>query len=336
MRSPLLKPRSPGKGSPQLRPNSGKGKGKGFFNKLPPPGTRKLSQQSGSSGHSHGMLPMLNLEPPRWPVMKGWWDRPRGWNVRVKGPRLTRFAKSMAGGTVCIPDGRMPAFDETPLQEADPYGQPLYDQSKPFSSTDLGLSATGQQLRDDPLPTLPACNYVAFRVDRIEADIHFFGSELTPGPARKEMALAFGVTTTDAEECGSKALRSYDLEGSHIVGHGPYYISGDGHPRLWKRVQWDAASLRLGDKVGLMVLSDEPRDLVVFVNSRQVLRMETDLTDDEDIFLVVDLFGCVTQITLMLGAEPPKVPLKPGDRGWFDELKEDTPAASQGTSENSS
>ena len=43
--------------------------------------------------------------------------------------------------------------------------------------------------------------------------------------------------------------------------------------------------------------------------------METDLSDDEDIFLVVDLFGCVTQISLM-DAVPPKVPIKPGEDGW--------------------
>jgi hypothetical protein len=169
-------------------------------------------------------------------------------------------------------------------------------------------------------------------IDKIERDLELRGSEAVPGVIGKDCTIAIGVTTTapdDAPDAGyfpfsATCMRAYDIERSFIVGYGRYAISGDDYPRRWQEIGWDPSTVREGDKVGIMVLDEEPRDMFIFVNSIQVMRMETDLEEDEEVFLLVDLYGSVTQVTLLdpasgtapgtkrLLGRPPRVPFKPG------------------------
>jgi hypothetical protein len=142
---------------------------------------------------------------------------------------------------------------------------------------------------------------------------------MRPGLSKPDLVIGFGVTTTAPDVCGTTTLRAFDLEESWVVGYGPHIIHGDDNPKVWDKVSWDPVSLRLGDRVGVMLLDAEPRELIIFVNRVQVLRIETDLCEDEPAFLVLDLFGTVTQVTL-LNEPPPRVAVKSGDGDpWYRE-----------------
>lgn len=57
-----------------------------------------------------------------------------------------------------------------------------------------------------------------------------------------------------------------------------------------------------------MVLEEEQRDFLVFVNEQQVLRFPTELPEG-DLYLVIDLLGSVEAVTLN-NKRPPKCALK--------------------------
>jgi len=213
-------------------------------------------------------------------VLKGWYKKMRSWNTRIEGAVVKRFDRMMPGGTVVISDGRLPSY---------PAEDDLY----------------------------PACCFGCIRIDKIISNMRVKNTEMRPGLVKPDMVFGFGLTTTAPDVCGSTTLRAYDLEDSWVVGYGPYVIHGDDNPKVWDNVHWDPIRLRPGDRVGLMLFDSEPRELIVFVNRVQVLRMQTDLAEDEPIFLVLDLFGTVTQVTL-LDLPPPRVALKPGDGDpWY-------------------
>jgi hypothetical protein len=217
-----------------------------------------------------------------WGDYTGWYKKQRSWNVRIKGPTVNRYSKGVAGGTVAISDGRLRSFPEA---------EELY----------------------------PACCFGCLRIDKVVSNVQLTGSEMRPGLVKPDMVLGFGVTTTAPDVCGTTTLRAYDLEESWVIGYGPHVIHGDDNPKVWDKVSWDPVSLRQGDKVGLMLLDAEPRDLIVFVNRVQVLRIETDIEEEAPVFLVLDLFGTVTHVTL-LDTPPPRVPIKPGDGDpWYNE-----------------
>merc|ERR1712217_943893 len=128
--------------------------------------------------------------------------------------------------------------------------------------------------------------YFSFKIDAVDEE-HF------PLATLKDLTSGFGVTRTPPNDkrCESKVY-GYEVPGSIIFGYGSSVIDGG----KWKRSTWDARSLKKDDKVSVLITLDG--DLVVYVNSRQVLRVQTSLADaseaDLPLYPIVDLHGRIS------------------------------------------
>jgi hypothetical protein len=194
----------------------------------------------------------------KWPRLANWWQRPRGFNVRIGGAKkevLARFDLDTPAGGVCYGGGRIPIFE--------------------------GRGVTN-----------PASCFTAMSIDRIQ-------SEDSP-----ELSFGIGVSTEPPDSFKGDAWRAYNLPNSWVAGYGKHFVSLG----AWQVSPWDPATLKKHDVIGVMVLRDPPRDFLIFVNGEQKMRLATDIPPGE-LYLIVDLFGMVTDITLT-NQRPPKNALK--------------------------
>jgi len=146
--------------------------------------------------------------------------------------------------------------------------------------------------------------YFSFRVDAVDEE-HF------PLETLKDMTLGFGVLRHPPHDkrCDNK-LYAYEVPSSVVVGFGAHVIDGG----KWKRSPWDARNLKKDDYVSVLITPEG--DFIVYVNSKQVLRVQTSLGDDENmqtLYPVVDLHGRVSAVSLKERRAPPNTTLKPRD-----------------------
>lgn len=144
--------------------------------------------------------------------------------------------------------------------------------------------------------TNPASCFTAVRVDGVNA---------SPTPKEgQEISFAIGVSTEPPDTFKGDAWRACHLPNSWVAGYGKHFVSLG----AWQASPWDPATLKEGDVIGIMVLRDAPRDILIFVNNEQKMRLPTDIPLGE-LYLIVDLFGMVTSISLT-NQRPPKNALK--------------------------
>eukprot|EP00747_Dinoflagellata_sp_TGD_P190791 gnl/TRDRNA2_/TRDRNA2_53160_c0_seq1.p1 gnl/TRDRNA2_/TRDRNA2_53160_c0~~gnl/TRDRNA2_/TRDRNA2_53160_c0_seq1.p1 ORF type:complete len:541 (+),score=69.26 gnl/TRDRNA2_/TRDRNA2_53160_c0_seq1:172-1623(+) len=144
----------------------------------------------------------------------------------------------------------------------------------------------------------------------------------------KGLGLGFGFSrVAPSDKRCERRVYGYEIPGSVMIGYGGHVIDRD---HWYKIGSWDTSNLEVGDIVGLLVTCKDA-DIVVYVNGKQVFRMETSLAEELrgglgdtsvkwGLFPVIDLHGFVSAVTLLPRAQPPNLPLQARIRLKEDEL----------------
>lgn len=151
----------------------------------------------------------------------------------------------------------------------------------------------------------------------------------------KDLSMAFGFSRLppNDKEC-EKPQYAYEIPGTMLVGYGSRYIDEKKWYRHVAQDIWSPKDLQVKDEVG--VLLTPQGDMVVFVNGKQQLRIETSFAQDvaqsnpatptgakspkspsraggkskRSLFPIIDLHGRIAAVTINARKQPPNVPLE--------------------------
>jgi len=138
--------------------------------------------------------------------------------------------------------------------------------------------------------------------------------------------LAIGVTHTAPEELVEAPGKAEDIPLTFAVGYaGSVYLNG-----CERQVSWNPEHLQISQRVGLLITDDGRGDLVIFEDSKAVVRISGVALRDGGLlagplYPLVDLFGATSSVTLVPRASPPSQRwnhLKPVELELSDPLPE--------------